>query len=66
MEANLTAANLLGLARGPFDQAALTHFIFKEDQDIYYLHRKRVLESRAPQVSELRMLRRTARRSGCE
>ena len=60
LEANLTAANLLGLERSQLIKQMVTHFIFKEDQDIYYRHRKQLLESQAPQVSELRMLRKNS------
>lgn len=35
----------------------MTRFIFKEDQDIFYLHYKQLLETGTPQLCELRMLR---------
>ncbi len=57
LEANLTAANLLGLERGHLIKQPVSRFIFREDQDIYYRHRKQLLETQAPQVSELRMVR---------
>ncbi len=40
LEANLTAATLLGTTRDQLAKQPITRFIFKEDQDIYYLHRK--------------------------
>ena len=40
LEANLTAATLLGMARGALVKRPLSRFILKEDQDTYYLHRK--------------------------
>ncbi len=40
LEANLTAATLLGVYRSTLFTALLTRFIIKEDQDIYYRHRK--------------------------
>ena len=43
LEANLTAATLLGVARGALVKQPITRFILKEDQDIYYLHRKTAL-----------------------
>ena len=43
LEANLTAATLLGVARGALVKQPFTRFILKEDQDIYYLHRKTAL-----------------------
>jgi PAS domain S-box-containing protein len=58
LEANLTAANLLGWERGHLIKQPLPRFILREDQDIYYRHRKQLLETQAPQVSELRMVRR--------
>ena len=57
LEANLTAANLLGLERSQLANQPVTSFIVPEDQDIYYLHRKRLFATQQPQVCELRMLR---------
>ena len=57
LEANLTAATLLGVARGALVKRPLPRFILPEDQDIYYRHRKQLFETSAPQVCELRMLR---------
>ena len=60
LEGNLTAAGLLGVARGALVKQRLTTFILREDQDIYYLHRKHLFETGAPQVCEFRMLRANA------
>jgi PAS domain S-box-containing protein len=65
LEANLTAATLLGVARGALARQPITRFIRKEDQDIYYLHRRLLFEThssgsgqaREPQVYELRMVK---------
>ena len=57
LEANLTAATLLGMARGALVKQPLTRFILKEDQDIFYLYRKQLLETGAPQTCELRMVK---------
>jgi PAS domain S-box-containing protein/putative nucleotidyltransferase with HDIG domain len=57
LEANLTAAGLLGVARGALVRQPLTRFILPEDQDLCYRHCKLFFETRAPQVSEMRMLR---------
>jgi PAS domain S-box-containing protein len=57
LEANLTAAGLLCVARGALVRQPITRFILKEDQDIYYLHRKRLLETGQPQERELRMVK---------
>jgi len=55
--ANLTAAGLLGMERSALAKQPLTRFILPDDQDIYYLHRKQLFKTGAPQVCELRMLK---------
>ncbi len=45
LEANLTAATLLGTDRSTLVMQPLSRFIHKEDQDIYYLCNKRLLET---------------------
>ena len=57
LEANLTAATLLSVARGALGKQPITRFILREDQDIYYLHRKYLFETGEPQVCELRMVK---------
>jgi len=57
LEINLTAATLLGVAQGALVKQPIARFILKEDQDIYYDHRKQLFETGAPQACELRMLR---------
>jgi len=57
LEANLTAATLLGLARSELVKQPFTRFILKEDQDVYYFHRKRLFETGEPQESELRIVK---------
>jgi two-component system cell cycle sensor histidine kinase/response regulator CckA len=56
LEANLTASDLLGVSRGGLVKQAITRFIFPEDQDSYYLHRKQLFETGELQACELRML----------
>jgi PAS domain S-box-containing protein len=56
-EANLTAVNLLGTARAALIKQPITRFILKEDQDIYYLHRKHLLATDEPHACELRMVK---------
>jgi PAS domain S-box-containing protein len=56
LEANLTAAKLLGVERQTLLKQPLTRFILPDDQDIYYRHRKQLFETGAPQVCEMRML----------
>jgi len=57
IEANLTATSLLALARSEMVEQSLTNFIVAADQDIYYHHRRRLLETGAPQTCELRLSR---------
>ena len=59
-EANLTAANLLGVTRSELVRQPVTTFILKEDRDIYYMHSKPLFETGAPQVYELRMVKKDA------
>ncbi len=54
---NLTAAALLGMARSELVKQPISRFILKEDQDIYYFHRKQLFETGEPQSCELRMVR---------
>ena len=57
LEANLTAANLLGVDRSRLVKKPVTHFIVPEDEDVYYLHRKHLFETGARQVCEIRFRR---------
>ncbi|MHB1025777.1 MAG: PAS domain-containing sensor histidine kinase, partial [Desulfobacteria bacterium] len=58
LEANLRGADLLGVGRNRLVRQPLTRYIVPEDQDVYYLHRKRLLETGVRQVCELRMVHR--------
>ena len=60
LEANLTAAVMLGKERSHLGGQPLSRFIIKEDQDLYYLCHKQLLETRSPQVREIRMVRKDA------
>ena len=57
LEANLTAATLLGVERGAIAKRPISRFILKEDQDVFYLCRKRLFETGEPQQCELRMVK---------
>jgi PAS domain S-box-containing protein len=57
LEANLTAASLLGVTRTSLIKKPLTSIILPADQDIYYRHRKALFETGASQTCELRLLR---------
>ena len=56
LEANLTLATMLGMARGTLVKKPISRFILTEDQDIYYLHRKHLFETGEAQECELRMV----------
>jgi PAS domain S-box-containing protein len=60
LEANLTAAKLLGVARGALVKQPLSSFVLSEDQDTYYLHRKVLWATGAPQSWEMRVLKEAA------
>ena len=57
VQANLSAAALLGVERGALIRQPLSRFIVKEDQDSYYLLRKRNLIKGEAHSGELRMAR---------
>jgi len=57
LQANLTATTLLGVVRGALLGQPISRFILKEDQDIFYLTRKRVFESGELLAFELRMVK---------
>ncbi|WP_292469413.1 ATP-binding protein [Methanolobus sp.] len=57
LEANLTAATLLGVNRISLVKQSVTRLILKEDQDIYYRHLKQLFETGKPQACELRMMK---------
>ncbi len=56
LEANLTAASLLGISKSALVRKSITSFIHPGDQDIYYQHRNRLFKSGEPQSCELRLL----------
>jgi len=57
LESNLTAVTLLGTTRSVLMKMPISQFIFNEDQDIYYLYRKKLFETETTQMCELRMLK---------
>jgi PAS domain S-box-containing protein len=56
LEANFTAAYLLDVSRRELKKQPISRFIFKDDQDIYYLSKKQLLETRESQVCEVRLV----------
>lgn len=57
LEANLTAAILLGISRSKLVGRLMTEFVHKEDQNNYYLYRKKFFRSDEKISFELRLLR---------
>lgn len=58
LQINRTAADLLGWPQGELLKQALTRFISFDDQDTYYLLRKRLATTGEPQSGELGMVHR--------
>jgi two-component system, chemotaxis family, sensor kinase Cph1 len=56
LEANIAAANLLGIERARLKQTPLTDYIAREDQDIFYLGAQQARQENRSQEFELRML----------
>ena len=56
LEANLTAARLLGVDRRSLVRQPLSRFVLPEDQDVYYRHRQQLQQAGTPQICEVRML----------
>ncbi|MBV5330667.1 MAG: PAS domain S-box protein [Chlorobium sp.] len=57
LEVNRTAASLLGTAQSVLVNQPITHFILKEDQDLYYLYSKNQFKTNEPQECDVRMVR---------
>ena len=55
LEANLTAASMLGVARADLVRQRFSGFIQLQDENKYYLLRKNLLASGEPQECEVRM-----------
>jgi len=57
LEANLTAASLLEMPKSALIKQPLSRFIVKDDQDLYYLQRKRLVETGEPRECDLRLVK---------
>ncbi len=57
LEANRAVISMLGVAKKVLLQSLMSRFISHEDQDFYYLHLKRLVETGAPQAWEMRLRR---------
>jgi len=55
LEANLTVAVMLGVERGFLLKKPFSKFIVSEDQDVYHLHRRALLETKERRTCELRV-----------
>lgn len=52
-KANLTASTMLGMERGFLIERPLSHFIFRDDQDLYYLHVNKVKKEKTAYYAHL-------------
>jgi two-component system cell cycle sensor histidine kinase/response regulator CckA len=57
LEANLTAATLLGTTRGALVDQRLPHSILPDDREDFFRFRQQLLDSGTPQQSELRFVK---------
>ncbi len=57
LEANLTGASLLGIERSSLIDKPLTSFIHRDDQDAFYLHRKKVLQTGTQHICEIKLVK---------
>ena len=57
LQANLTSTHLLAVVRAELIKQPITRFIYREDQDIFYQLRKRLITTGEPQTCELRMVK---------
>ena len=55
LEANLTGANLLGVARRALVNQPLGRFVVSDDADAYYLNHRQLFRTSEPQAFELRL-----------
>ncbi len=55
LEANLTAATMLGVTRGLLIDRPFSDFIVRDDQDVFYLHWRKLYETKTRQTCELRI-----------
>ncbi|MGA7143787.1 MAG: sigma 54-interacting transcriptional regulator [Desulfobacterales bacterium] len=57
LQANLACADMLGVERSSLIKKPFSRFVKKEDQDVFYLHRKTLFETKTKQVCELKLVR---------
>jgi two-component system sensor kinase FixL len=56
-QANLTSAVMLGRERWQLIQRPLSTFVFRADQDTYYRHFKRIIDTLIPRAVEVRLVK---------
>jgi len=56
-EANLTLATLLGVVRADLLGKSFNRFVQKDDQDSFYKHRQKIIETEIPQTFELQLVK---------
>ena len=56
-KANLTAATLMGMTRNILIKQPISNLILRDDEDVYYLHHKKLMESNEPQSFDLRLVK---------
>jgi PAS domain S-box-containing protein len=66
IECNLTAAEMIGEERGYMLRQPPTRFIVDEDQDIYYLSKNNLLETKEIQTCEFRMQKKDGSQFGVQ
>jgi PAS domain S-box-containing protein len=54
---NITSNQLLGIEKPKLTNTPFTDYIFKEDQDVYYLRRKHLVETKEKQQFEIRLVK---------
>ena len=57
LEANITGATMLGVERGLLKGRLFSDFITRDHQDIFYLYLKELLETKAKQTCQLRLVK---------
>jgi PAS domain S-box-containing protein len=55
LDANLVGATMLGMVRGKLTGKRLSEFITKDYQDVFYLHRQKLFETKTKQACELKI-----------
>jgi PAS domain S-box-containing protein len=55
LDANLVCASMLGMEREKLTGKRFSQFIAKDDQDVFYLHRQKLFQTKTKQVCELKI-----------